>query len=106
MTGSAATGPLPRHAQTVLGPVVSEALGITLPHEHLLDLRFTYREPEGASAVTALSLLVGYPAAYAMSKIRRPGLLDEERWYDEGDVQTGLLFAALATPTLLPEHAQ
>jgi Phosphotriesterase family len=32
--------------QTVLGPVAPEALGITLPHEHLfLDLRFLFRDP-------------------------------------------------------------
>lgn len=37
-------------AQTVLGPVPAAELGITLPHEHLLlDLGFTYREPDGAS---------------------------------------------------------
>jgi len=37
-------------AQTVLGPVPADELGITLPHEHLLiDFRFMYREPEGAS---------------------------------------------------------
>ena len=43
--------PLSGQAQTVLGPVAPAALGITLPHEHLLlDLRFLYREPEGASA--------------------------------------------------------
>lgn len=36
-------------AQTVLGPIPAEELGITLPHEHLLiDFRFMYREPEGA----------------------------------------------------------
>ncbi len=36
-------------AQTVLGAIAAEELGITLPHEHLLiDFRFMYREPEGA----------------------------------------------------------
>jgi len=36
-------------AQTVLGPVPADELGITLPHEHLLiDFRFMYREPAGA----------------------------------------------------------
>jgi phosphotriesterase-related protein len=41
--------PLTGKAQTVLAPVPAEALGITLPHEHLLiDFRFMYREPEGA----------------------------------------------------------
>ncbi len=34
------------HAQTVLGLVAPESLGLTLPHEHLfVDLRFLYREP-------------------------------------------------------------
>lgn len=38
-------------AQTVLGPVPADDLGITLPHEHLLiDFRFMYREPEESSA--------------------------------------------------------
>jgi phosphotriesterase-related protein len=38
------------HAQTVLGPVAATDLGVTLPHEHLLiDFRFMYREPDGAS---------------------------------------------------------
>jgi phosphotriesterase-related protein len=37
-------------AQTVLGPVPADTLGVTLPHEHLLiDFRLMYREPEGAS---------------------------------------------------------
>ncbi|MBI3456705.1 MAG: aryldialkylphosphatase [Candidatus Rokubacteria bacterium] len=45
-----AHSPLAGKAQTVLGPVPAEELGITLPHEHLLiDFRFMYREPEGAS---------------------------------------------------------
>lgn len=38
-------------AQTVLGPVPADELGITLPHEHLLiDFHVMYREPEGSSA--------------------------------------------------------
>lgn len=37
-------------AQTVLGPIPGDELGITLPHEHLLiDFRLMYREPEGSS---------------------------------------------------------
>lgn len=44
-----ARSPVAGKAQTVLGPVPAEELGITLPHEHLLiDFRFMYREPEGA----------------------------------------------------------
>jgi phosphotriesterase-related protein len=39
------------HAQTVLGLVAPEALGLTLPHEHLfVDLRFLYRDPSPGSA--------------------------------------------------------
>src|SRR5262249_33131237 len=41
--------PQAKTVQTVLGRVPAEALGITLPHEHLLlDLRFLYRDPETA----------------------------------------------------------
>ena len=33
-------------AQTVLGPIAGEAMGITLPHEHLLiDFEVMFREP-------------------------------------------------------------
>jgi len=39
------------HAQTVLGLVAPESLGLTLPHEHLfVDLRFLYREPPPGAA--------------------------------------------------------
>ena len=42
------------HAQTVLGLVAPEALGLTLPHEHLfVDLRFLYRDPSPGSAAVA-----------------------------------------------------
>ena len=35
------------HAQTVLGPIPGEAMGITLPHEHLLiDFTVMFAEPE------------------------------------------------------------
>jgi len=34
------------HAQTVLGPIAGEAMGITLPHEHLLiDFEVMFVEP-------------------------------------------------------------
>jgi len=36
--------------QTVLGPIASEAMGIALPHEHLLiDFKVMFAEPEAAS---------------------------------------------------------
>ena len=47
------TPPSPRagRAQTVLGLVAPESLGLTLPHEHLfVDLRFLYREPSAGHA--------------------------------------------------------
>ena len=35
--------------QTVLGPIAPDALGVTLPHEHLLiDERIMYQGPSGA----------------------------------------------------------
>ena len=37
-------------AQTVLGPVDGDAMGITLPHEHLLiDFKVMFKEPEAAA---------------------------------------------------------
>ena len=42
--------PMAGKAQTVLGPIAGDELGITLPHEHLLiDFRLMYRESEGSS---------------------------------------------------------
>ena len=41
-----ATRALAGQAQTVLGPIAGEAMGITLPHEHLLiDFEVMFREP-------------------------------------------------------------
>ena len=37
-------------AQTVLGPIAAERLGVTLPHEHLLiDFEVMFKEPPAAS---------------------------------------------------------
>ncbi len=39
------------HAQTVLGPITGEAMGITQPHEHLLiDFAVMFREPAAGAA--------------------------------------------------------
>jgi len=47
-----AAAPRAHFAQTVLGPVAPESLGLTLPHEHLLvDLRFRFRPPPSGSAL-------------------------------------------------------
>ena len=38
--------PLAGQAQSVLGPIAGEAMGITLPHEHLLiDFEVMFKEP-------------------------------------------------------------
>src|SRR5437667_9698849 len=38
------------HAQTVLGPIAADQMGITLPHEHLLiDFEVMFRDPASAS---------------------------------------------------------
>ena len=42
--------PAPGQVQTVLGAISTEAMGITLPHEHLLiDFKVMFAEPEAAS---------------------------------------------------------
>src|SRR5215468_4527843 len=42
--------PLSGKAQTVLGPIDGDAMGITLPHEHLLiDFKVMFKEPEAAA---------------------------------------------------------
>src|SRR5207247_11310542 len=42
--------PLGGQIQTVLGAVAPEAIGVTLPHEHLLiDFKVMFAEPAGAS---------------------------------------------------------
>ncbi|HEU4440355.1 MAG TPA: hypothetical protein VFT36_13955 [Methylomirabilota bacterium] len=44
------SSPLSGQAQTVLGPISGEAMGITLPHEHLLiDFEVMFREPATAA---------------------------------------------------------
>src|SRR3989442_10070214 len=43
-------GPLTGQTQTVLGAVAPDAVGITLPHEHLLiDFKVMFAEPTAAS---------------------------------------------------------
>jgi phosphotriesterase-related protein len=43
-------GPLAGQVQTVLGPIAPEAMGVTLPHEHLLiDFAVMFVEPAAAS---------------------------------------------------------
>ena len=57
--------PMADKAQTVLGPIPGDELGITLPHEHLLiDFRLMYREPEGSSGRGRASEPVGLQNHY------------------------------------------
>src|ERR1043166_5995766 len=42
--------PQPGQVQTVLGPIEQHAVGVTLPHEHLLiDFKVMFAEPAAAS---------------------------------------------------------
>ena len=84
-----AASPLVGRAQTVLGPVPADQLGITLPHEHLLiDFRFMYREPEGASGrgrgLEPVSLRNHYEVLYDWSRnLDNLQLLDESTAVEE-----------------------
>ncbi len=81
--------PLAGKAQTVLGPVPADELGITLPHEHLLiDFRFMYREPEGASGrgrgLEPVSLRNHYEVLYDWTRnLDNLQLLDEPTAVEE-----------------------
>jgi len=47
---TAMASPRAGEAQTVLGPIAADTMGITLPHEHLLiDFEVMFREPASAS---------------------------------------------------------
>jgi phosphotriesterase-related protein len=69
-------------AQTVLGPIRPEKLGVTLAHEHLLiDLRFMHRVPAEAHArgvyYRPVSLeTLGYLTHYSMASLDNLTLLD------------------------------
>jgi phosphotriesterase-related protein len=71
-------------AQTVLGPVAGEALGITLPHEHLLiDFAVMFEEPAAASqkglAHQSVSLEnIGWVRQNFNANLDNLRLLDEE----------------------------
>jgi len=68
MAGPPAGRPLAGQVQTVLGPIPADALGVTLPHEHLLlDLRFTHRQPRYAPARARALEPVGLPNLYEIS---------------------------------------
>ena len=85
MPSSALSG----EAQTVLGPIAGEAMGITLPHEHLLiDFEVMFREPangaERGLARQPVSLAnLGWVRHHFSSNLDNLQLLDEGVARDE-----------------------
>ncbi|HEY7653893.1 MAG TPA: hypothetical protein VIG07_13815 [Methylomirabilota bacterium] len=76
-------------AQTVLGPIAAEAMGITLPHEHLLiDFEVMFQEPSGGSeralSRQPVSLAnLGWIRQHFSSNLDNLQLLDEKVARDE-----------------------
>jgi phosphotriesterase-related protein len=81
--------PLSGHALTVLGPIDADAMGVTLPHEHLLiDFAVMFREPAAASerglAYQPVSLAnVGWVRQNFNANLDNLRLLDEQTAQDE-----------------------
>jgi phosphotriesterase-related protein len=98
MPGSALSG----QAQTVLGPVAAEAMGITLPHEHLLiDFEVMFKEPvtgsERGLARQPVGLAnLGWVRQHFSSNLDNLQLLDETVARDEA-----LLFKHAGGQTLV-----
>ncbi|HJR49614.1 MAG TPA: hypothetical protein VJ794_00825 [Gemmatimonadales bacterium] len=93
---------LPGQAQTVLGPIAGEAMGITLPHEHLLiDFEVMFKEPADGSgrglARQPVSLAnLGWIRQHFSSNLDNLQLLDEAVARDEA-----LLFKHAGGQTLV-----
>jgi phosphotriesterase-related protein len=83
------SSPLSGLAQTVLGPIAGEAMGITLPHEHLLiDFEVMFRDPangaERGLARQPVSLAnLGWVRHNFSSNLDNLQLLDEQVARDE-----------------------
>jgi phosphotriesterase-related protein len=81
--------PLTGKAQTVLGPVNGDQLGITLPHEHLvIDFKVMFKEPEPAAdkgrALAPVSMAnLGWIRQNFSSNLDNLRLLDEDVARDE-----------------------
>jgi phosphotriesterase-related protein len=84
-----ATPGLAGQAQTVLGPIAGEAMGITLPHEHLLiDFAVMFREPatgaeRGLSRQPVSLANLGWVRQHFSSNLDNLQLLDEAVARDE-----------------------
>lgn len=83
------TTSLAGQAQTVLGPIAGEAMGITLPHEHLLiDFAVMFREPaagaeRGLSRQPVTLANLGWVRHHFSSNLDNLQLLDEAVARDE-----------------------
>ncbi|HKZ04603.1 MAG TPA: aryldialkylphosphatase [Methylomirabilota bacterium] len=81
--------PLTGKAQTVLGPVAGDELGITLPHEHLfIDFKVMFKEPEAAAdkgrALAPVGMAnLGWIRQNFSSNLDNLRLLDEDVARDE-----------------------
>lgn len=81
--------PLSGQAQTVLGPIAAEAMGITLPHEHLLiDFEVMFKEPpagseRGLSRQPVSLANLGWIRQHFSSNLDNLQLLDEKVARDE-----------------------
>jgi phosphotriesterase-related protein len=77
------------HAQTVLGPIAADQMGITLPHEHLLiDFAVMFREPapgaeRGLSRQPVSLANLGWVRHHFSSNLDNLQLLDEAVARDE-----------------------
>ena len=84
-----ATRELAGQAQTVLGPIAGDAMGITLPHEHLLiDFEVMFREPatgaeRGLSRQPVSLANLGWVRHHFSSNLDNLQLLDETVARDE-----------------------
>jgi phosphotriesterase-related protein len=84
-----ATHALAGQAQTVLGPIAGDAMGITLPHEHLLiDFEVMFREPatgaeRGLSRQPVSLANLGWVRHHFSSNLDNLQLLDETVARDE-----------------------
>ena len=97
--------PLAGQAQTVLGPIAGEAMGITLPHEHLLiDFGVMFKEPEDergrALARQPVTLeTLGWVRQHFSSNRDNLRLLDEQVARDEALLYKHAGGATMVDPT-------
>lgn len=65
------------------------------------DIRAVFFDHEIIASLGCASV-INVPVVYDARVLGTLNLLHEEGWYDDGDVEIGLTFAALTAPALLP----